>query len=71
MFFRVRILAGLRDHISATWDLFWGFLGSLLETILGTFGVPFLHRFLEGFQDPPKVKAPRKVVLIWWVSGVQ
>ena len=46
-------------------------LGSVLETILGTFGVPFLHRFSEGFRDSPKVRDPRKWRLIWVVSGVQ
>ncbi len=46
-------------------------LGSVLETILGTFGVPFLHRFSEGFWDSPKVKAGLEVGAIWVVSGVQ
>ena len=46
-------------------------LGSLLETILGTFGVPFLHRFSEGFQDSPKVRGGLEWRVIWVVSGVQ
>ena len=47
-------------------------LGSLLETILVTFGVPRLHRFREGLQGDPEVKVRQEeVVLIWLVSGVQ
>ena len=68
MFFRVRILGGLRDHILAILD---PLLGSLLETILGTFGVPFLDRFSEGFQDSPKVKVGLEWRVIYVVPGVQ
>ena len=50
---------------------FGSLLGSLLETILVTFGVPFLHRFSEGLQDSPKVKVRLEVVAIWAVAGVQ
>ena len=66
MFFRVRILGGLRDHIFFD---FGTFFGSLLDAILGTFRVPFLHRFSEGFQDSPKVKERRGWVVIWSVAG--
>ena len=54
MLFRVRILGRLRDHILVILDLFWG---PFLETILLTFGVPFLDRFSEDFRGSPKVKA--------------
>ena len=50
---------------------FGSLLGSLLETILVTLGVPFLHRFSEGFQDSPKVRVRLEWVVIWAVSGVQ
>ena len=46
-------------------------MGSLLETILVTLGVPFLHRFSEDFQDSPKVRAGLEWVVIWGVAGVQ
>ena len=52
-------------------DDFGPLLGSLLEPILVTFGVPFLHRFSQGFQDSPKVKAGLEVRVIYVVSGVQ
>ena len=52
-------------------DDFGPLLGSLLETILVTFGVPFLDRFSEGFQDAPKVKGGLEVGAIYVVSGVQ
>ena len=34
----------------AHFDDFGSLLGSLLETILVTFGVPFLHRFLDPLK---------------------
>jgi len=45
-------------------------LGSVLETILGTFGVPFLRRFLEGFQGLPESRVGPGWKVIWSVSGV-
>ena len=50
---------------------FGSLLGSLLETILVTFGVPFLDRFSEDFRGSPKVKVRLEVVAIWGVAGVQ
>ena len=52
-------------------DDFGSLLGSLLETILLTFWVPFLHRFSEGFQDSPKVRVRLELGAIYVVSGVQ
>ena len=36
-------------------------LGCLLETILVTFGVPFLDRFSEDFRSSPKVRVGLEV----------
>ena len=46
-------------------------LGSRLETLSVTLGTPFLHRFAEGLQDAPKVKAELELRVIWSVSGVE
>ena len=45
-------------------------LGSVLETILGTFGVPFSHRFSEDFRGSPNVKGGLELEVIYVVSGV-
>ena len=50
---------------------FGSLLGSLLETILVTFGVPFLDRFSEDFRGSPKVKGGLEWKVIYVVSGVQ
>ena len=50
---------------------FGSLLGFLLETILVTFGVPFLDRFSEDFRGSPKVRVRLEVVAIYVVSGVQ
>ena len=57
--------------LAAHFDDFGSLLGSLLETILVTFGAPFFRRFLEGSQDSPKVRVGLEEVLIWGVAGVQ
>ena len=44
-------------------------LVSLLETILVTFGLPFLHKFSEGFQGPLKSQVRRKWVGFSWYLG--
>ena len=65
----------MEPHFGVAFGIHFGnagsLLGSLLETILVTFGVPVLHRFLEGFQDSPKVKDRLGWVVIYVVSGVQ
>ena len=74
-----------RTLLESLLDAFWGpyfgkapgphfddlgsLLGFLLETILGTFGVLFLHRFSEGVQDSPKVKVGLEVKAIRWYLG--
>ena len=50
---------------------FGSLLGSVLETIFVTFGVPFLHRFSGGLQDSPQVKRRLEWKVIYVVSGVQ
>ena len=45
-------------------DDFGPLLGSLLETILVTFGVPFLHRFSKDFGGSPEVNIQVGVVAI-------
>ena len=49
-FFNVFLEPHFRMAFGAHYDDFGSLSGSLLETILVTFWVPFLHRFL----DPPK-----------------
>ena len=49
---------------------FGSLLGSLLETILDTFRVPFLHRFSKDFGGSPEVNIHLGVGAIWWVAGV-
>ena len=51
-------------------DDFGSLLGSLLEAILATFGVSFLHRFLKDFQGSPKVNIHLGWKAIWVVSWV-
>ena len=46
-------------------DDFGSLLGSVLETILGTFGIPFLHRFV-GPVWHPKSGGNLTVVGPWW-----
>ena len=59
-FFEFFFLTPFWDGFWNQCSLFWLTLGSLLETILVTFGVPFLHRFSEDFWGSPKVRDPRE-----------
>ena len=70
-FFDVFLEPSFGSAFGAIFCDFGSLLGSLLETILVTFGVLFLHRFSEGFQDSPKVKVGLGWRVIWVVSGVQ
>ena len=58
MLFRVPVLGGLQDHILMILDLF---SGPFLETILVTFGAPFLHNFSEGLQEAQKISSSPRV----------
>ena len=64
MLFRIPVLGGLQDHGPHFCD-FGPLLGSLLETILVTFGVPFLHRFSKVFQGQSRAGGGGDLGGIW------